>query len=35
MMWDYPAPFGGALTLALLCWISYFIIRHRIRAAGF
>ena len=32
---DYPAPFGAALAFALVCWISYFVIRYRIRAAGF
>ena len=32
---DYPAVFGGFLGCSLVCWIAYFLVRHRIRTAGF
>jgi hypothetical protein len=28
---DYPAQFGSFVALALLCWISYYAIRRRLR----
>jgi hypothetical protein len=28
---DYPAQFGSFAALALLCWISYYAIRRRLR----
>jgi hypothetical protein len=28
---DYPAQFGAFATLALICWISYYAIRRRLR----
>lgn len=31
---DYPALFGGALLFSVACWMTYFLIRRRIRTAG-
>lgn len=28
---DYPVPFGSFAALALICWISYYAIRRRLR----
>jgi len=28
---DYPAQFGTFAALALICWVSYYIIRRRLR----
>ena len=30
---DYPAQFGSFAALALICWISYYAIRRRLRIA--
>jgi hypothetical protein len=30
---DYPAQFGTFAVLALICWISYYTIRHHLRIA--
>jgi len=30
---DYPQVFGPCISLALSCWISYFILRWRLRSA--
>ena len=30
---DYPAQFGSFAVLALICWISYYVIRRRLRIA--
>ncbi len=30
---DYPTPFGAFATVALICWISYYAIRRRLRIA--
>jgi hypothetical protein len=30
---DYPNPFGVFAALALICWISYYAIRRRLRIA--
>jgi hypothetical protein len=30
---DYPAQFGSFAVLALVCWISYYVIRRRLRIA--
>lgn len=28
---DFPAQFGAAAVLAMLCWGGYFLLRHRLR----
>jgi hypothetical protein len=28
---DYPAQFGAFAALALICWVSYYVIRRRLR----
>lgn len=32
---DYPAQFGAFVALALICWVSYYIIRRRLRVVSF
>ena len=32
---DYPAQFGAFAALALICWVSYYIIRRRLRVVPF
>ena len=32
---DYPAVFGGSLVCSLIFWSLYFLVRHRVRTAGF
>jgi hypothetical protein len=31
---DHPALFGGALAAAAFCWVAYWRVRSRSRAAG-
>jgi len=35
LIFRYPEVFGTALAIAAPLWIAYFLVRHRVRSAGF
>ena len=35
MLLDYPGPLGTCLLLGIACWISYALLRRRLRGGGF